>query len=166
MVAACAYLHTNHLPHTWIGNVLDREEWQAAAKCRGADTDTYHWDNLGDDKERRAYELCNGCPVITQCANYARANQVTDYVYAGHPFKPADYTPPKTTFGAGRTISTHCAKGHELTTNNIHWSTVRGVRTRRCLTCRKDALDRQNERKKARREAHRLNDARLRKAAS
>lgn len=145
---------------------MDREDWQESAKCRGADTDTYHWDNLGDDKERRAYELCNGCPVIEQCAAYARAHQVTDYVYAGHPFKPADYEPPKAIYGAGPVISTHCAKGHELTTANIHWSTVKGVRTRRCLTCRQDAMRRQNERKKARRANQAANDARLGKATA
>lgn len=123
--------------------------WRDRALCTGRDTELYHWDNLGSNPKQRAQELCAGCPVTKQCANDAHQHHTTDYVRAGVPLAPAD----KRTKGTrpGKALSTHCSNGHAMTDDNLHWSTVRGILTRRCLTCRKEAMRRTNEYKKARR---------------
>ena len=52
--------------------------WQQQAKCRGADTE--RWFNIGRavHATATARALCQGCPVITECLDYALSFPATE----------------------------------------------------------------------------------------
>jgi hypothetical protein len=46
--------------------------WQAKAKCRDADPETWYVENLpAEDPAGAATQLCAGCPVLVECAKDA-----------------------------------------------------------------------------------------------
>ena len=56
----------------------ENEPWKLSALCRGLPTDIW----FSKETEETAIELCNECPVIAECAEYAKRNEgVTGYVY-------------------------------------------------------------------------------------
>lgn len=56
----------------------EHEPWKLSALCRGLPTEVW----FNKETEQQAIELCNQCPVIAECAEYARKNEgETGYVY-------------------------------------------------------------------------------------
>jgi len=66
------------------------------AKCAGADSEKWVTDNLPNAprapivRQRAAFELCRGCRVQGNCADFAERNRVTDVVVCGIPLYPRD----------------------------------------------------------------------------
>jgi WhiB family redox-sensing transcriptional regulator len=66
----------------------DAVDWQERAVCRGMDTATFYA-REGQraaslrEHERRAKEICSGCPVIQECLDYALAAREPWGVWGG-----------------------------------------------------------------------------------
>ena len=43
-----------------FGDIDDLEDWQEDAACKGVDIDIFF--SLDDEEQKRALELCRGCP--------------------------------------------------------------------------------------------------------
>ncbi|USC16977.1 WhiB family transcriptional regulator [Rhodococcus sp. 11-3] len=65
------------------------ENWRLRAKCRGQDPGPWELDSYGSVRserlQRRAIELCSGCPVTLECALAARQHSDTDVIRSGVP---------------------------------------------------------------------------------
>ena len=56
----------------------ENEPWKLRALCRGLPTEVW----FNKETEETALELCNECPVIAECAEYAnRIEGEAGYVY-------------------------------------------------------------------------------------
>ena len=56
-------------------------EWMATAKCRGVDpAEFFPSDGSGVD---RAQRVCSGCPVRSECLDYALENRIEHGVWGG-----------------------------------------------------------------------------------
>lgn len=69
---------------------MAEEVWQAHAKCVGTDPELYVLDSgrgfvppSGTRRDRRARELCTGCPVVRACAYDALLQGDTGVVRGG-----------------------------------------------------------------------------------
>ncbi|MFD6896584.1 WhiB family transcriptional regulator [Rhodococcus sp. NPDC060086] len=63
-------------PHTLPGPNTDLWDWQMHGTCRGADSSVFfHPDGergrARSQRENRAKELCQSCPVLIQCREHA-----------------------------------------------------------------------------------------------
>lgn len=58
-------------------------DWTSRAKCDGQDTEVYDSRNFGQGGYAYAKALCEGCPVLAQCARWAYRTGASHYVYAG-----------------------------------------------------------------------------------
>lgn len=67
---------------------IDRD-WMKDAKCKGDDPTKWHSDNRGGGQEKKARELCRGCPVIRECAAYHIQFETSGVVVAGIPVPDA-----------------------------------------------------------------------------
>jgi len=77
------------------------ENWWNRAKCRNDDPNRYDLDRdrsiRRDEKSRIAEELCEGCPVLAECAADVLENNNIGLVRAGlwFPCPPKDCPPGK-----------------------------------------------------------------------
>lgn len=62
--------------------MTDRE-WMLHAACRGCDPEAFFPHPKDKQAQREATAICRECPVIGECARYAKALRVTDGVWAG-----------------------------------------------------------------------------------
>jgi WhiB family redox-sensing transcriptional regulator len=66
------------LPQELPGRLAERWDWQMRGLCRGADVSMFYPPD-GErgrrraQREKRAKRLCQACPVIAQCRDYALA---------------------------------------------------------------------------------------------
>jgi WhiB family redox-sensing transcriptional regulator len=49
-------------------------DWLAEAACRGADTNLFYPDTVGCKASEAAKDICQGCPVVTECLDWAMRN--------------------------------------------------------------------------------------------
>lgn len=49
----------------FVDQLADRESWQDAANCKGADIDIFF--SLDERDQKEALELCKACPVQREC---------------------------------------------------------------------------------------------------
>ncbi len=68
--------------------IIDRWDWQLGAACRGMDSSLF----FAPDGERararnrrtiKAKAICNGCPALNDCRNYALASGETSGIWGG-----------------------------------------------------------------------------------
>lgn len=62
------------------------DSWEAGAKCRGWDVNLFDpdtWKQQGDNPNQAARALCEGCPVMRQCAEQAIKSNATGVIRAG-----------------------------------------------------------------------------------
>lgn len=81
-----------------VFNLAASEPWMLKAKCRDAD-DPEAWDtnnlprstpNQPHRHKDHAKALCQGCPVMRDCAQFAIDNNCTGMVFAGIPLRGDD----------------------------------------------------------------------------
>jgi WhiB family redox-sensing transcriptional regulator len=93
-MTAIAAKPTHIVGRTFLGSndpssyARDAADWQERAVCRGMDTATFYA-REGQraaslrEHERRAKEICSGCPVIQDCLDYALAAREPWGVWGG-----------------------------------------------------------------------------------
>ncbi|BBY25667.1 WhiB family transcriptional regulator [Mycobacterium stomatepiae] len=59
---------------------VDGETWESEGLCRNAHPDALF---VAKARQRRAAKICNGCPVLRQCAAHALDNKVEYGVWGG-----------------------------------------------------------------------------------
>lgn len=128
------------------------EVWMQDAKCAGMDPTLFDWKpNNPRQEQNRARTLCEGCPVLMQCARYAHQIRPTETIYAGIAF-PA--LPRSGRDGRAGTAyrrldqlvnpqrqpntGTHCINNHQWA-DNLVWKNRRGKQTRVCRSCEREA---------------------------
>ena len=63
-----------------LAMLVRRPAWQAQAACRGEPSSTFFLERGGST--RRAHELCDSCPVATECFAYAMADEELGGIWA------------------------------------------------------------------------------------
>lgn len=76
------------LLYTLPGPYLSQWEWQLQGACRGTESEIfYHPDGERGrarvERDRRAKEICDRCPVIAECAAHALRSGETYGVWGG-----------------------------------------------------------------------------------
>lgn len=62
---------------------LDSSPWMGRAACRNEDPDLFFPDNDAYRQILEAKEVCLGCPVVAQCAEYAIARPELAGIWGG-----------------------------------------------------------------------------------
>lgn len=70
------------------------DDWKKQANCRGTTVNMFPTDPVGAAK---AKQVCVGCPVRSQCLNYATTNQEHEGIWGGlTEFERQGHTPSRT----------------------------------------------------------------------
>lgn len=126
------------------------EVWMADAKCAGMDPTLFDWKpNNPRLEQNRARTLCEGCPVLMQCARYAHQIRPTETIYAGIAFPALPRSGRDGRAGTAyrkldalvRGVSEkkregYCRNNHEMQGDNILNVVIKGKPYQRCKTCR------------------------------
>lgn len=112
------------------------DEWRKRASCR--DHDPELWWPVGPNATtatREAKRICRACPVSGDCLTEALRTHEGYGIWGGKTPKERDaLAKRKPPVGGGLQFAqrTHCAKGHELSGDNV---ITRSDGWRRCRTC-------------------------------
>jgi len=68
--------------------LVENYAWQEKAKCRGENTELFFlpYNARGEEKTQRimqAKAICNGCPVIQECLDFALSTEETYGIWGG-----------------------------------------------------------------------------------
>ena len=86
--AVCPRLLVGLVAHgEWVSSSQRRSgsaDWVAQAGCRDRDPDEFTGEDITESALQAARAVCWGCPVMRQCAGYAREIEATWGLWAGH----------------------------------------------------------------------------------
>lgn len=86
--AVCRRLLVGLVAHgEWVSSSQRRSgsaDWVAQAGCRDRDPDEFTGEDITESALQAARAVCWGCPVMRQCAGYAREIEATWGLWAGH----------------------------------------------------------------------------------
>lgn len=69
---------TSRMSEMFIERLSDVPEWMLSALCANTDLDPF-----SDFEEIDFIQICNQCPVQTDCGNFAESGNVTSGVWGG-----------------------------------------------------------------------------------
>jgi WhiB family redox-sensing transcriptional regulator len=74
--------NAGHGWHLWADPDA-QAEWWADAACAGADPDWFFPEKRDPWKVANAKRVCNGCPVLEPCRDYAMPKRLLDGIWGG-----------------------------------------------------------------------------------
>lgn len=142
---------------------MQPQPWMTEAKCADMDPTLFDWQpesispKAHTAEQLRAAQLCDGCPVMRECARFAYEVRPSETIYAGIAFPALERDRSKSAKLAYQRLAakvapndpSRCKRNH-LWADNTVWKTKKNGNTvRTCRQCQRDAVKRSDAKRRA-----------------
>lgn len=128
-------------------SVITPEPWMQDSACLTVDPDLFFPDRSDARTTRDGKKVCESCPVVAMCLEYALRNNEKHGTWGGLSQWELERHRQGLAQKPARPLREKCSRGHEFTPENVY-TRPDGSRGRDCKTCRGQRIKEYKARKK------------------